>query len=179
VDSHLSTDFMQQDCAVSLTEVNNLQSQFEYPLPTSYRQFLQQYGNVVFTYPLPNSVLISINNKRLIGGINHFLSPHEAYALYEKLREDSFYAEEPQISLTMLPIAEMVDLNEGHYILLNLEDGRVFANMFELSQADDLSTYGVIAHSFEEFLSLIQTHNTLETIVGEDALYELINVEKR
>ena len=177
MDATLIADFIQQDSVIADTDIDILQSHFNQALPTSYREFLQQYGNVTLNYPLPNSVLITINNKTLIGGIHYFLSPTEVYERYQALREESYYAEEPQIDEHMLPIAEMVDLNEGEYILLDLNNGEVLSNLFDYSEATNRETYGIVAPSFEALLEQIKPQTELEHIAGENALYELINVD--
>ena len=174
----LKYNFLAQKTASQSSDIEALQSHFSLDFPAAYTGFMITYGDVLFEAPLPNSVLVEIANKKLIAGVLGFLSPSRIYEIYQQLREDTPYADEPQIPKHMLPIVELVDLDEGDYIALNLKDGSVWATVFDYSIESESDTYGFIANDFQQFLDNIQTQEALEAQVGDggDVLLGVYNL---
>ena len=148
------------------TDIKAIEKHFMHNFPREYIEFLLQYGHPTFSVDVDASILIEVDNKKIVEMLFSFLHPIESYATYLELRKDSYYENEPIVSKNMIPILDMIGNDGDNYIVMDLKDASIWMLIYPVSTSSKRKTFGFIANSFNEFLEKIDDYDKLNSLLN-------------
>jgi len=163
MNNKLKTNFKKQALKTKFNNevISELEKYFNIELAIDYKEFLLNYGSVLFELGLPDSFIVKYDDEEKIENILNFLSFQEIIDAYSLLREKNKYDGEPQIEYHMIPIAYMNESYSRNYILINKKDNSIWCTK-EVEDFDAEKVTGFIANSFTEFIKSLEDENDLE-----------------
>ena len=166
--NRLREDLKKQSSTTKVLEsdISVLEKNLKVILPKAYKDFLLEYGRVIFKYDIENSVVAMFENEKKIITLLSVLSPIDVYNIHLGLREDSYYGGVPVIFQSMIPIIEIIGEDEDDYIVMDIESGEIWVSFFGISEASNRDSFGFIANSFSEFLDKIEDYDKLERLLN-------------
>ena len=178
--NRLKEDLKKQSSTTKVLEsdISVLEKNLKVILPKAYKDFLLEYGRVIFKYDVENSVMAMFENEKKIITLLSVLSPIDVYNIHLGLREDSYYGAEPVIMKSMTPIIEIIGEDEDDYIVMDIESGKIWVSFFGVSEASNRNSFGFIANSFSEFLDKIEDYDKLERLLNPSEEERLASIPK-
>lgn len=163
MNNELKINFEKQalKCKFNKENVIELEKYFNTKFDDGYKNFLLNYGSVLFEVGLPDSYIAKYKNKEIIENILNFLSFQEIIDAYNLLIQENEY-DEPQIEEYMIPIAHMNDSYSRNYLLINKKDNSIWCTKEVEDFNVDIET-GFVANNFTEFLELLDDEDNLES----------------
>lgn len=163
MNNELKINFEKQalKCKFNKENVIELEKYFNTKFDDGYKNFLLNYGSVLFEVGLPDSYIAKYKDKEIIENILNFLSFQEIIDAYNLLIQENEY-DEPQIEEYMIPIAHMNDSYSRNYLLINKKDNSIWCTKEVEDFNVDIET-GFVANNFTEFLELLDDEDNLES----------------